>query len=57
MLMNKGLYFIIHLYGNKEKIDQISKGFKIEDIFELHEGSFPRKLFVVTQRKKRVWNF
>ena len=48
--------FIVHFF-NKEKIDQISKGFKIEDIFELHEGSFPRKLFVVTQRKKRVWNF
>ena len=42
---------------NKEKINQISKGFEIEDIFELYEGSFPRKLFVVTQRKKRIWNF
>ena len=48
--------FIVHFF-NKEKIIQISKGFKIEDIFELHEGSFPRKLFVVTQRKKRIWNF
>ena len=48
--------FIVHFF-NKEKINQISKGFKIEDIFELHEGSFPRKLFVVTQRKKRIWNF
>ena len=48
--------FIVHFF-NKKKIDQISKGFKIEDIFELHEGSFPRKLFVVTQRKKRIWNF
>ena len=42
--------FIVHFF-NKEKINQISKGFKIEDIFELHEGSFPRKIFVVTQRK------
>ena len=42
--------FIVHFF-DKEKINQISKEFKIEDIFELHEGSFPRKLFVVTQRK------
>ncbi len=42
--------FIVHFFS-KEKINQISKGFKIEDIFELHEGSFPRKIFVVTQRK------
>ena len=48
--------FVVHFF-NKEKINQISKGFEIEDIFELHEGSFPRKLFVVTQRKKRIWNF
>ena len=43
--------FIVHFF-DKEKINQISKGFKIEDIFELHEGNFPRKLFVVTLRKK-----
>ena len=43
--------FIVHFF-NKEKINKISKGFKIEDIFELDEGSFPRKLFVVTLRKK-----
>ena len=43
--------FIVHFF-DKEKINQISKEFKIEDIFELYEGSFPRKLFVVTQRKK-----
>ena len=48
--------FIIHFF-NKEKINLISKGFKIEDIFELYEGNFPRKLFVVTQRKKGIWNF
>ena len=48
--------FIVHFF-DKEKINQISKGFEIEDIFELYEGSFPRKLFVVTQRKKRIWNF
>ena len=43
--------FIVHFF-DKEKINQISKEFKIEDIFELQEGSFPRRLFVVTQRKK-----
>jgi len=48
--------FIVHFFS-KEKIGQISKGFKVEDIFELHEGSFPRKLFVVTLRKKKEWNF
>ena len=42
--------FIVHFFS-KEKINQISKEFKTEDIFELHEGNFPRKLFVVTQRK------
>ena len=47
--------FIVHFF-DKEKINQISQGFKIENIFELHEGSFPRKLFVVTQKKKRKWN-
>ncbi len=42
--------FIVHFFS-KEKINQISKEFKTEDIFELHEGNFPRKLFVITQRK------
>ena len=59
-LAERKVLVVVILYAlgfNKEKIIQISKGFKIEDIFELHEGSFPRKLFVVTQRKKRIWNF
>ena len=42
--------FIIHFFS-KEKINQLSKGFKVLDIEKFEEGKFPRKLFIVKNRK------
>ena len=44
--------FIVHFFS-KEKINQLSKGFKIINIENFEEGSFPRKLFRVTLMKQR----
>lgn len=44
--------FIVHFFS-KEKIEKLSKGFKIIDIEKFEEGSFPRKLFRVTLKKLR----
>tara|TARA_A100001015_G_scaffold237617_1_gene270262 strand:+ start:2333 stop:2938 length:606 start_codon:yes stop_codon:yes gene_type:complete len=49
MYQNDG--FIVHFFS-KEKIKEISKGFKIESINEFHEGKFPRKLFIATLKKE-----
>ena len=43
--------FIVHFFS-KEKIKDLSKGFDILDIESFEEGSFPRKLFKVIQKKK-----
>ena len=43
--------FIVHFFS-KEKIKQLSTGFEIVSINNFEEGSFPRKLFQVTLRKK-----
>ena len=43
--------FIVHFFS-KDKINQLSKDFEILNIEEFEEGSFPRKLFKVTAKKK-----
>ena len=43
--------FIVHFFS-KKKIKEISKGYSIESIKKFQEGKFPRKLFIVTLRKK-----
>ncbi len=43
--------FIVHFFS-KDKIKEISEGFSIESINEFEEGKFPRRLFIVTSRKK-----
>ena len=43
--------FIVHFFST-EKIKQLSTGFEILNIESFEEGSFPRKLFRVTLRKK-----
>ena len=43
--------FIVHFFS-KEKIEQISKGFKILEIENFEEGTFPRKLYRVTLKKQ-----
>jgi len=43
--------FIVHFFS-KNKINQLSKGFKILNIERFEEGSFPRKLFRVILEKK-----
>ena len=42
--------FIVHFFS-KEKVNQLSKGFKVLDIEEFEEGKFPRKLFIIKNRK------
>jgi SAM-dependent methyltransferase len=43
--------FIVHFFS-ENKVNQLSKGFEILDIEKFEEGSFPRKLFKVTLKKK-----
>jgi len=53
--MGEDLYenegFIVHFFS-KDKINQLSKDFEILNIEKFEEGSFPRKLFKVTVKKK-----
>ena len=42
--------FIVHFFS-KEKIKQLSKGFKVLNIEKFEEGKFPRKLFIVKNIK------
>ena len=42
--------FIVHFFS-KEKINRLSKGFEILNIEKFEEGKFPRKLFIVKNRK------
>ena len=42
--------FIVHFFS-KEKVNQLSKGFKILNIEKFEEGKFPRKLFIVKNKK------
>ena len=43
--------FIVHFFS-KKKIKSLSKGFAIINIERFEEGTFPRKLFKVTLKKK-----
>ena len=42
--------FIVHFFS-KEKVNKLSKGFKILSIEKFEEGTFPRKLFLVKNKK------
>jgi len=42
--------FIVHFFS-KEKINRLSKGFEILNIEKFEEGKFPRKLFIVKNKK------
>ena len=42
--------FIVHFFS-KEKVNQLSKGFRVLDIEKFEEGKFPRKLFLVKNKK------
>jgi len=43
--------FIVHFFS-KEKIKQISKGFKVIDVESFEEGEFPRRLYKVILKKQ-----
>ena len=43
--------FIVHFFS-KEKIEQISEGFKILELEKFEEGTFPRRLYRVTLKKQ-----
>ena len=43
--------FIVHFFS-EEKVKNLTDGFDILNIEKFEEGSFPRKLFMVTLRKK-----
>ncbi len=45
--------FIVHFFS-KEKVESLSKGYKVVGIDEFEEGELPRKLFFVTQRKTSI---
>ena len=42
--------FIVHFFS-KDKVNQLAKGFKILEIESFEEGKFPRKLFLVKNKK------
>ena len=42
--------FIVHFFS-KDKVNQLSKGFKVLDIEKFEEGKFPRRLFIVKNKK------
>jgi len=42
--------FIVHFFS-KEKVNQLSKGFEVLNIKKFEEGKFPRKIFIVKNRK------
>ena len=42
--------FIVHFFS-KEKVNQLSKSFEVLDIEKFEEGKFPRKLFLVKNKK------
>ena len=41
---------IVHFFS-KEKVNELAKGFEVLDIEKFEEGKFPRKLFIVKNRK------
>lgn len=42
--------FIVHFF-NKEKVEQLAKGYRSFEIEEFEEGELPRKLYMVTMHK------
>jgi SAM-dependent methyltransferase len=42
--------YIVHFFS-REKVNQLSKGFEVLDIEKFEEGKFPRKLFLVKNKK------
>ena len=42
--------FIVHFFS-KDKVKQLSKGFRVLNIEKFEEGKFPRKLFLVKNKK------
>ena len=42
--------FIVHFFS-RDKITHLSKGFEVLDVEKFEEGKFPRKLFLVKNRK------
>ena len=44
--------FVVHFFS-KDKINQLSKGFKVLSVKKFEEGSFPRKLFMVILKKNK----
>tara|TARA_B100000700_G_scaffold202855_1_gene223061 strand:+ start:258 stop:911 length:654 start_codon:yes stop_codon:yes gene_type:complete len=42
--------FIVHFFS-KDKVNELSNGFKVLDIEKFEEGKFPRKLFIVKNIK------
>ena len=42
--------FIVHFFS-REKVNQLSKGFEVLNIEKFEEGKFPRKLFIVKNKK------
>ena len=45
--------FVVHFFS-RDLVERLARGFDLLDITELEEGSLPRRLFRVTQRKPAV---
>ena len=43
--------FIVHFFS-REKVERLAEGFEIASVDDFEEGELPRKLFLVTLRKK-----
>lgn len=46
--------FIVHFFS-REKVEHMTRGYEILGVEEFEEGKLPRKLFLVTMRKKEDW--
>jgi len=42
---------LLSIFFSKDKVNQLSKGFKVLDIEKFEEGKFPRRLFLVKNKK------
>ena len=42
---------LLFIFFSKEKVKSLSRGFEILDIEKFEEGKFPRKLFIVKNKK------
>ena len=45
--------FVVHFFS-RELVERLAEGFELLEVAEFEEGELPRRLFRVTQRKRRT---